>query len=254
MDDTKGNLSIIILAAGLGTRMKSDKAKVLHTILGRPMIQYVVEAAVQVAGSNVIVVTGHQSDAVRKCASDCAAVGFAFQDLQLGTGHAVQCAMPEVSEESEQIIILCGDVPLLSANTIHKLIQEHITKENDITVLAVELDQPTGYGRMIVGENDQLTKIVEEKDATPREKEVTMINSGIYCVQKEYLSGALKKITPDNAQHEYYLTDIIAIGNREKRKIGLMKGDNPNEVVGVNSLQDLLEAENLMKTAKGKTS
>jgi len=238
--------AVIILAAGLGTRMKSDMAKVLHKVCRKPMISHVVDMAVEVAGENIIVVTGYQSDQVRETARKSAQVGFAYQEKQLGTGHAVLCAMPELHKGIENVIILCGDVPLLSAGTVFSLIESHNKQNNQITVLAVEVENPKGYGRMIVNQVGSLVKIVEEADANQDEKSIRIINSGIYCVERKFLEHALRMLKPDNAQNEFYLTDIISIGADENKKIGLFMGNNSDEVVGINCLQDLVKAEKLM--------
>ncbi|MFO7560746.1 MAG: NTP transferase domain-containing protein [Desulfobacterales bacterium] len=238
--------AIIILAAGLGTRMKSDMAKVLHKVCGKPMISHVVDMALEVAGENIIVVTGYQSDTVRETARMSAQVGFAYQEKQLGTGHAVLCAMPELHAGVENVIILCGDVPLLSAETVFHFIENHNKQKNQITVLAVEVENPTGYGRMIVNQDGRLVKIVEEADANQDEKGIKIINSGIYCVERAFLEHAVRMLKPDNAQNEFYLTDIISIGAEENKKIGLFMGNDSDEVVGINCHQDLVKAEKIM--------
>jgi len=243
---TDRSTAIIILAAGLGTRMKSDMAKVLHKVCGKPMISHVVEMASTVAGENIIVVTGYQSDQVRETVRKSAQVGFAFQEKQLGTGHAVQCAMAELHPDVEHVVVLCGDVPLLSAVTVFTFIKSHRKESNQITVLAVEVENPTGYGRMIVNPDGRLVKIVEEADADQDEKKIKRINSGIYCVEKKFLEYALRMLKPDNVQKEYYFTDIVAIGADENKKIGMFMGKDPDEVVGINCIRDLMEAERLM--------
>ena len=214
MSKSIGNTAVVILAAGLGTRMKSDKAKVLHAVGGKPMINHVVDTAAKIVPDNIIVVTGYQSDIVRNTVAayyaDC---GFAFQEKQLGTGHAVLCAMPEINDKIENVLILCGDVPLLETETISLFINHHIKQENILTVLAVNVDKPTGYGRMIVNDQGGLIKIVEEADASAEEKAIKTINSGIYCVERAFLDRALKRLTPENAQKELYLTDIISIAS-----------------------------------------
>lgn len=244
MTSNEDRTAIIILAAGLGTRMKSNKAKVLHTLQNRPMIHYVVDTAVKVSEKNVIVVTGHQSEEVRStvlCMNS--GISFAYQEQQLGTGHAVMCALPIVESNIEEIVILCGDVPLLSPGTIIDLIKDHRSKSNHVTVLGVRLKDPTGYGRMITDKAGNLIKIVEEADADIVEKKIDIVNSGIYCVEKKFLSEALKLINPDNAQKEYYLTDIIGIGKQKNKKIGLCIGSSAKEVMGINSIQDLETVE-----------
>jgi len=242
----QNNVAVIILAAGLGTRMKSDTAKVLHPILGRPMIHYVVEAACSITADNIVVVVGHQADEVERVCSQAPGIRFALQEKQLGTGHAVLCAMPQLDDNVEDVIILCGDVPLLKAETIKKLLDDHRGNKRILSLLAVEMDQPRGYGRVIVDGQRNLSRIVEEADATAAEREVKLINSGIYCVDRRFLDAALARITPDNAQGEFYLTDIIAIGYEGNKKIGVMVGDDDLEVSGVNSIDDLKFVEKLL--------
>lgn len=241
------NIAVIILAAGLGTRMKSQKAKVLHQVLGQPMILYVVDTATQVAGKDVILVVGHQVDQVRIVVSEHALAEYAYQERQLGTGHAVLCALPQVPAHSEHIVILCGDVPMITAETIRNLVDDHLDCERDITVLAVEIDKPAGYGRVLINADNQVTGIVEEADATDEEKKIRLINTGIYCVKKAFLAESLQKIDTDNAQGELYLTDIIAVGHREKKAVGALLAADEHEFYGINSKEDLGIVEGLMQ-------
>ena len=141
------DLAVIILAAGLGTRMKSNKAKVLHEILGKPMVMYVVEVAKKIAGDNVVLVVGNQAEKVRKVVSEQTNVLFALQEEQLGTGHAVLCAIPQIPSHVREVVILCGDVPLLTEKTLTGLFEDHVKAQRDISLLAVEIENPTGYGR-----------------------------------------------------------------------------------------------------------
>jgi len=247
------NLAIIILAAGLGTRMKSDMAKVLHPILDRPMICHVLETACNVVDRDVIVVVGHQADQVQEACQKVGPVSFALQPEQNGTGHAVICALPALPENVEHVVILCGDVPLLKAETIHNLVQDHVQADRDLTLLAVELTDPTGYGRVIMNAERQLTKIVEEADADDAEKAIALINSGIYCVSYPFLAASLKELRPDNAQGELYLTDIIEIGYRWDKQIGVLVGPDPDEVTGVNTIEHLKAVETLMAARAEKT-
>ncbi len=263
--EKNSDVAVIILAAGLGKRMKSDKAKVLHEILGRPMIQYVAETAKRVA-ETVIPVIGHQSEKVRevilspprsetpgtnvgeKDVSEDGNLHFAFQKEQLGTGHAVLCALPHIPEDVEEVVILCGDVPLIRADTLARFMEDHKSARRDISLLAVQIDRPDGYGRLLVDDNRRLVGIVEESDATEEQKMIKTINSGIYCVKKNFLKDALQKLTPDNAQGEFYLTDIIAIGHEEGKLAGVMIGSRPDEVMGVNTLDDLKMVEMMMRS------
>jgi UDP-N-acetylglucosamine diphosphorylase/glucosamine-1-phosphate N-acetyltransferase len=241
------DVAAIILAAGLGKRMKSTRAKVLHEVLQRPMILYVVDTARAVAGDHVIVVVGHQADRVRQVVRAHAATRFAQQDQQLGTGHAVGCALPQIPETCRQVIILCGDVPLISSQTIENLIADHRRHRRHLTVLAVEVDDPTGYGRILQDACGRVIGIVEEADATDEEKRLRVINTGIYCVDKAYLAVALGEIDSDNAQGELYLTDIVSVGYREKWNVGALPAADPAEFLGINSRRDLQEVEGILR-------
>jgi len=248
MKSMKNNVAVIILAAGMGTRMKSTKAKVLHEILGKPMILYVVETAKKVAGNDVILVIGNQADKVRRIVSEKAEVRYASQDKQLGTGHAVSCALSCIPDYCEEVVILCGDVPLLTADTVMQLVDDHVKTKRDISLLAVEKDNPKGYGRLLYDDKDHVSKIVEEADANKEQKQIKMINTGIYCVRKKYLVDIVRKIKSNNAQGEFYLTDIIEIGNKGKKLVGALVGNDDKEFFGINNNKDLKEAEEIMKS------
>ena len=243
----KNKIAVIILAAGMGTRMKSDKAKVLHEIANQPMIIYVVDAARKVAGDDVIVVIGNQAQTVRECLSETNELIFAHQDKQLGTAHAVLCALPHIPDHCEEVIILCGDVPLIQAETLNGLVKDHLNDKRDISLLAVELDNPFGYGRVLLDENQLICEIVEESDATAEQKAINLINAGIYCIKKGFLMEALPKIRSDNAQGELYLTDIMAIGYREKKKMGVRIASDYQQILGVNTCRDLELVDEIMK-------
>jgi UDP-N-acetylglucosamine diphosphorylase/glucosamine-1-phosphate N-acetyltransferase len=243
----KDNVAVVILAAGQGTRMESNKAKVLHEIAGRPMILYVVEAARRIAGDNVIVVVGHQAQKVRDIISESAQLHFAYQEEQLGTAHAVQCAVPSIPGGCDEVVILCGDVPLIRAETISGLIEDHLSAARDISLLAVEVENPYGYGRVLVDDKRQVFGIIEESDATVAQKQINLINAGIYCIHKAFLLQALPKIRTNNAQNELYLTDIMGIGHSENKKIGVVIGTDPSEVIGVNTIQELKRVEMILQ-------
>jgi UDP-N-acetylglucosamine diphosphorylase/glucosamine-1-phosphate N-acetyltransferase len=247
MKDAKNEAAVVILGAGLGTRMKSNKAKVLHEILQKPMVLYVVETAQKIAGNNVILVIGHQAEKVRRVVSEKVDVFFALQKEQLGTGHAVLCALPYIPNHVGEVIILCGDVPLLTENTLMHLFEDHVTAGRDVSLLAVEIENPKGYGRLIINKKRELTGIVEESDATEEQRKVKLINTGIYCIKKEFLFKSLKEIKSDNVKGEFYLTDIVEIGYRNQSVMGVMVGDDWKETVGVNTIQDLQTAENIMR-------
>jgi UDP-N-acetylglucosamine diphosphorylase/glucosamine-1-phosphate N-acetyltransferase len=240
------NVAVIILAAGMGTRMKSDKAKVLHEVQKQPMILYVVETARKIAGNNVIVVIGHQAQAVRAALSNYVGLLFAIQEEQLGTAHAVLCAVPKIPKHCEHIIILYGDVPLIQLETITEFIDDHMHARRDVSLLAVELGNPTGYGRILLDDSKQISAIIEETDANPEQKQIKLINTGIYCIDKTFLLDALPQIRPNNAQGELYLTDIMSVGYQQNRNMGVMVGKNCQEIIGVNTIQDLKAVESIM--------
>jgi len=230
---------IVILAAGKGTRMRSDKAKVLHLLHDRPLIMHVLQTALEIAGEDIVVVVGNQAEKVQKVVSDAANVAFAFQ----GTGHAVKCAMDALPDHCEHVVILSGDVPLIQASTVRSLISDHIQQKNDITVLGVYLENPFGYGRIVTNAVGGVEKIVEETDANDRDKAIKIVNSGIYCVDKNFLAMSLSQITPNNNQKEIYLTDVVGVARHTGRKIGLMICGDQREVMGINTLQDLMNIE-----------
>ena len=238
--------AFIVLAAGLGTRMKSDKAKVLHEINGIPMIIRIIETIKNINDQNIVVVVGYQAEKVKLIISENYDVSFAMQDRQLGTGHAVMSAIPYIKNNIEKIVILCGDVPLIKTETLKQLIKDHIRLNCDMTIISVEIKEPKGYGRIVLDGKNLVSKIVEEADADENEKTINTINSGIYCIQKEFLLNSINKIQPSNAQGEFYFTDIIDIGYKEKRKIETIQiGKDPNEFMGVNSCEELEKAEKI---------
>jgi len=250
MEKQPESIVVVVLAAGKGTRMKSDKAKVLHPVCGRPMILHVVDTATQVAGKEIVIVVGNQSEEVKKVVSQEAEVVFALQQEQKGTGHAVKSALPVLPEYSTHVVILSGDVPLIKAATVNALLNVHINQKNNITVLGVRLENPFGYGRIIVTNAGDVAKIVEEADATETQKQITIVNSGIYCVERQFLEISLSQLRSDNRQNEIYLTDIVEVAKNHDKKIGLMICKDETEVLGVNTPQDLLNVESLMIAAR----
>lgn len=240
-------VAAIVLAAGKGTRMKSEKAKVLHPVGGRPMILHVVDAALGVAG-NIVVVVGTQADKVKSIVLSHATVDFALQAEQKGTGHAVLCAMPALPENAEHVMILCGDVPLISRETLARLVARHTENGHDITVLAAKVQNPTGYGRLKQKADGNVACIVEESDATAAEKAITTINTGIYIVDRLFLETALLQIKTNNSQSEMYLTDIVEIAVDSGRRVGLMICRDNREVIGINSPKDLQSVESLISS------
>ncbi len=245
---TANGVAVIILAAGLGKRMRSPKAKVLQLLNGRPMVVHVVETARSITENQIILVIGKQAEEVRQIVGrQFEGICFALQKEQLGTGHATMCALPQLPKHIKHVMILCGDVPLLTEETLARLLQNHILADRDMTLLAVEADNPYGYGRILTDQNNQMIGIVEEADATVAQRVIKIINSGIYCVKKEFLIDSLKQIEPNNIQGELYLTDIIAIGHRQGARLGFVMGKSFEEVVGVNTPDDLMRTEAILQ-------
>ena len=252
MDTDLSNTAVIVLAAGLGKRMKSDMAKVLHKVLGKPMIHYVLETAVRFAEGNIYVIVGHQSEIVRAAIEKRFTVNYVYQEKQLGTGHAVSCALPYLEPGIQQVVILCGDTPLISQSTIASLIRTHLNSKNDLTVLAVNLDNPTGYGRILLNETQQVAGIVEEADATDVQRNIKIVNAGIYCVNRSFLEDAIGSLTSRNAQQELYLTDIVGIGFLKNKVIAAVIAEDATEMMGVNSQEDLQNAARQMQLKLSK--
>ena len=242
-------LSTVILAAGMGTRMKSDLAKVLHTICGKPMLWHVVTLAENLGSEKTVVVTGHQADLIKEVMEGRNLI-YAFQEKQLGTAHAVLQAGDALRDFDGDVLILCGDVPLLLPSTIEDLLEKHRAGGTAITVMTAILNDPGSYGRVIKNEEGAVLKIVEARDANTEERAIKEINTGIYCAENAFLFEAVKKIDNKNAQGEYYLTDIFEIARRENRKTGSFIIDDPSEAMGINTADDLKTAERIMRDRK----
>jgi len=242
------DIAAIILAAGKGTRMKSGLVKVMHDVGGRPMISWSVLAAKAAGAGRVAVVAGHQAEKVRGCFSADGTIVFALQEEQLGTGHAAACAREVLEGFTGTVLILCGDVPLLRHETLLAMLANHEKRAATLSVLTTHLDNPFGYGRIVKSESGQIRRIVEEKDATSGEREITEINSGIYVVASEFLFKALAGLTCDNAQGEQYLTDIVKVAADQGRLCLAFPTDDPDEVMGVNDRVQLATAATIMRS------
>lgn len=239
-------LSIIILAAGKGTRMKSDLAKVLHPVAGNPMILHVVSCARQVTSDQQIhVVVGHQARKVMQVVNTCCHVNFSFQKALLGTGDAVKCAMPAVAHDVKDVVILYGDVPLIQADIVTDLVSTHRASHAKVTILAADLVNPSGYGRILQDSRNNVIAIREEADASDMEKKIQRINTGIYCFDRNFLSDSLDRLTPDNHQAEYYLTDVVGIACKKNEKVAVKVLTDSSRVLGVNNLDDLKKTRHL---------
>lgn len=237
-------LAAIILAAGKGTRMKSKLPKVLHKLSGKPMLEHVLEAADEAGADDKIVIVGFGSEKVTEFLGTRARV--AVQGEQLGTGHAVLQARDLLGDTQGTALILCGDTPLLEGAELKKFYETHLKSGAGVSVLTAEAPDPFGYGRILRDEAGQVTGIVEEKDATPEQRKITEINTGIYCVEMPLLFDLLVNLKNDNAQGEYYLTDILAECLERGRKVAGIKTGDFDMVMGINSRRQLAVAQKVM--------
>ncbi|MFH2012189.1 MAG: bifunctional UDP-N-acetylglucosamine diphosphorylase/glucosamine-1-phosphate N-acetyltransferase GlmU [Pseudomonadota bacterium] len=236
----------VILAAGKGTRMRSSLVKVLHPLMGEPILSFPIELARKIKSRDIILVTGYQAELIKERFRG-EKLTFVEQKEQLGTGHAVLCAEDALKDFEGDILILCGDVPLIKERTIRKLIDVHQGGKSGVTVLTTKLQNPQGYGRIIRGNAGEILRIVEEKDATNVEKYVKEVNTGIYCVKASYLFTALKMVGRENKQSEYYLTDIAAIAKKLDERTNGFLADNPLEVMGINNREELAKANEVIR-------
>ncbi|MHB8917694.1 MAG: bifunctional UDP-N-acetylglucosamine diphosphorylase/glucosamine-1-phosphate N-acetyltransferase GlmU [Desulfocucumaceae bacterium] len=233
-------LAAVVLAAGKGTRMKSDLPKVLHKICGVPMVCHVLKAAREAGSDRVVLVAGFGGDLVAREVESQAEV--VFQHEQLGTAHALRQAAGPLREFDGDVLVLCGDTPLISAGAIKGLVREHRESGASATVLTAHMENPSGYGRVIRDPSGRVQGIVEQKDASPEELKVREINTGIYCFKSGGLFDDLDLIKPDNVQGEYYLTDIIGHYVREGRAVSAVPAGNPAEIMGINDRCQLAAA------------
>lgn len=242
-----GEVAAVILAAGKGTRMKSDLGKVLHEIGGKPLLSWAFRAAQAAGAGRIAVVVGHQSARVKELYGADETLLFAVQAEQLGTGHAVACARDALAGFHGTVLILCGDVPLLRGETLCAMLANHQKQAATLSVLTTHCANPYGYGRIIKHDTGRVCRIVEEKDATATEREITEINSGIYCVDADFLFSALSGLGSDNAQREQYLTDIVGIAAEQGRLCLAFPTNDPAEVMGINDREQLAQAGAILR-------
>ena len=235
----------VILAAGMGTRMKSKMPKVLHKVCGKPLSKWVIDASEAAGADKVCAVVGHKAETVKEVLGDVCE--FALQAEQKGTGHAVMQAIDVIKNSKGEVVILNGDTPLITAETINKAIEYHKNNGNQATVITAILDDATGYGRIVRDNDGSVLKIVEQKDASKEEKKINEVNSGMYVFDAQSLVYALDKITPNNAQGEYYLTDTLEILLSAGKKIGGYAISDNDEIRGINDRVQLNEAEKIMQ-------
>jgi bifunctional UDP-N-acetylglucosamine pyrophosphorylase/glucosamine-1-phosphate N-acetyltransferase len=242
------DLLSIILAAGKGTRMKSDKIKVLHPVAGKAIIKHVINT-LDGLNSKIVNVIGHQKDEVQKELEDLDKwdLNYVIQSEQLGTGHAVKQAESYIENHEGAVLILYGDTPLLSRESIAQFVKEHQLNNSDLTVMTAVMDDPEGYGRIVKDEAENLTAIVEEKDADPETKKIKEINSGVNCIDSKLLREFLANMDNNNSQNEYYLTDIIEYAVNKNKNINTYTVQDSDEIIGINTRKQQAEAEKVLR-------
>lgn len=243
------SLKAVILAAGKGTRMKSDLPKVVHTIDGKCLVDYVIEAAQETGAEEICLVVGYKHEIVQEKIAHKKEVSFVLQEEQLGTGHAVRCAKEFLGNTGETLILF-GDTPLITAGTLKRLLAYHKEQGNAVTVLSAMIGEPFGYGRIIRDTEGRFIKSVEHKDAAAEELSSHEINSGMYLFDTKELCEALDKITPNNAQGEYYLPDTLTIIREKGQKVDAFALESPEDIEGVNDKEQLAAAEKIIQRRK----
>lgn len=243
------NLIVVILAAGKGTRLKSNLPKVLHGLAGRPLIEYVVEAALPLNPAATCVIVGYQAELVQKALAGLP-VRFVSQEPQLGTGHALKVARPFWESHEGNLLVLSGDVPLIPTGALRKLIETQAEAGAGVTLLSTILENPSGYGRVVRDTGGDVRGVVEEKDATPDERRIREINTGIYCFNIAALAGVVDHLSAANAQKEYYLTDCIGLLKTGGRRVLAVQWPDAMEVSGVNNRRELAQLEAILRQRK----
>lgn len=242
----KKPLSVVILAAGKGTRMKSDLPKMLHPLLGKPMLGYVLDAAKRLKPAKNIMVVGHQAERVRGTFREWIGI-FVYQSPQLGTGHALKLAQKELESSQGTVLVLSGDVPLIETGTLKKLLQLHLREAAVLTLISTEVKDPKGYGRIIRNPQKQVARIIEEKDASQLERLIREINTGLYAFDSEFLFSALSGLTRKNRQKEYYLTDLVQLAREKGLPVAVLCHSKPEEVLGVNDREELARSGQVLR-------
>ena len=245
------DIHVVILAAGQGTRMKSRMPKVLHGLAGKPLIEHVLGTAQAIDPATVTIVVGHEANSIRSFVGNRPNVAWVLQEPQLGTAHALQQAETSLAGKQGTLILLSGDVPMLRAATLQRLVETHQTARAAATVVTAMVERPYGYGR-IVRSRGRIVRIVEERDASQDVRQIREINGGIYAFDLAPLFDALRGIASQNAQGEYYLTDLVAIYRRRKLRVETLLVENPQEIRGINSRTELAEVSRIVRQTKNE--
>ena len=242
-------IAVVVLAAGLGTRMRSRRAKVLHELAGRPLLHYPLLALRPLAPARVVLVIGHQADLVKEAAGTVTLEGLktVLQPEQRGTGHAVRCAMPALAGFDGDVLVLYGDVPRIRTATLQALVDAHRNAGAALSLLTLHFSDPTGYGRIVRDAEGRVRRVVEQRDATPAERAITEINPGFYCIRSDVLGPLLDRLRPDNAQGELYLTDLVAMAAGNGRGVATVPVADAGEVAGINTRGELARMESLVR-------
>ena len=239
------DVAALVLAAGQGTRMKSDLAKVLHEMAGRPLLAHVLDTLDELGVARTVVVIGHQRERVQAAFAGRKGIEWAVQDPQRGTGHACMMAEPALGDFRGTVLVVCGDTPLLEAPTLEALLAHHAATGAAVTVLSMRLPDPAGYGRIVRDPAGGIAAIVEERDASPAVRALDEVNSGNYAFDYPALAAVLGTLGTHNAQHEYYLTDTVALLRGRGRRTEVLCAADYRELLGVNTPEQLAEAERL---------
>lgn len=245
------DIKAVILAAGKGTRMKSETTpKVLHQIMGKELLGYVLDNVKDITNEQYVIVGHHAQEVEKYLQKNYETAKTVLQSPQLGTGHAVSMVCPYLENYDGLVLILCGDTPLIKAQTLKEFIDFHKSTNSDISVMSTMFDNPTGYGRIIRTSDNQVEKIVEEKDATPEQKAVKEVNAGIYCLDWAKVKNSFSQLKSNNAQGEYYLVDIISWGRESNLNVNAYVLDDSDEIYGINSRQNLAQAAKILNHRK----
>jgi bifunctional UDP-N-acetylglucosamine pyrophosphorylase/glucosamine-1-phosphate N-acetyltransferase len=240
-------VAAVVLAAGLGTRMKSRIVKVLHPLAGRPMIAWVLGGVRGVGADRIVCVVGHQRERVRDALAGVPGIDFVVQAEQLGTGHALQCAAPALADFRGDVLVCCGDTPLLTEATLRAVVESHHHHDTPATLLMAELDDPTGYGRVVLDREGRVASIVEERDADDAVRAIRLVNTGVYCFRWPDATPFLERLSPDNAQGERYLTDVMEMLREAGTPARVVRATDAVELTGINDRVQLAFAEGILR-------